>query len=565
MSNDSKHDFRPLESAARAAATLSHHAGHPALQWPLVSPRGPSARVGKTADGCYVVDQSGRQLVDWTGSPHGRLIGYRHPVMIDAISRWVNDEAASPVDRIDSHDGPLVDQGLADVAHVLPEFFPGNQVVAMCESRDMAIRRAIEIARSVTRRPTVLFVSQCQQPDLSYQPPIAKMERQQFGGLVDNVGVATRLSFNHIDAIRDAIESAADSLAAIFIEPFRYATPHSGFFPQLIEALAASVKTGTPPLLIVDESSTAFRIAQGGAQQYFEFAPDLTIVGESLAGPCQFSAVLAEESWVVGEKKNSLTDATMPAGMPVAVVNATLQHLSALDLPARLLAVGEEVRENFRQSCANWKLSGRLLGHASRLMIRFDSVGELNGQQILQRFCYAAMQHGVLTFGELWPSGALTDEAVEQTVCALESAAAETSQWLASMQSSSVSSGSPYQYFIKGRVDSLNMVRKSLLLNGWLLVDDQPLDRLSAIDERGIEHDAERVQRPDLSAGFPDIANVASAGFRLSVPIDSVKQTSRFMLRGYRGDDVVYQTFFVHDPSLQTSGPYPFSSEALLT
>ena len=570
MTNPPKQKFRQLELAARAASLLGHQscsvAGHPAFQWPLASKIGLSSRVGRTADGCEIVDQSGRRLVDWTGNPAGRLIGYRHPLVLDAVSRWVSDEASSPLERIDSSDGPLVDPGLAKIIRQLRPLFPGNRCVALAGNRDTSVRRAIEIARSITGRQRVLFISQCQNPNLKQQSPIAKAEREQFGDLVDNAGATTRLSFNQIDAIRNAVSDASGSLAAIFMEPFRYAIPHADFFTQLIESLGnANANSGPLPLFIVDESATAFRIADAGAQQYFGFKPDLTIAGESLGGPIPFSAVLARESLATGGSKLPSTQVTVPAGLSVATVNATLQAMSDLDLPERLLAAGEEVSDNFQQSCSTWNLPGSLLGHASRMLIRFESVDNVNGQQILQRFCYAAMQHGALTFGELWPSGAMTDEAVERTVCALESAAAETSKWLTLKKSSNSSLVPSCQYAVKGRVDSLNMIRKSLLLSGWILLDDQPLDRLEALDEHDATHDAETFQRPDLIAGFPQIENVAAAGFRLTVPIDSVKQTSRFMLRGYRGNKIVYQTLLVHDPSRQTSGPYPFSGEALLT
>jgi len=115
---------------------------------------------------------------------------------------------------------------------------------------------------------------------------------------------------------------------------------------------------------------------------------------------------------------------------------------------------------------------------------------------------------------------------------------------------------------IRGRIDSLMMIRKTMVLVGWMLIDGQPVT-LKATNESGEETMAEVVQRPDLVSGFPQYPLAKQSGFRIELEVESIKKPSRFLLDAEQKDKLVYRTLLIHEPSEQKAGPWPFGDEPI--
>src|SRR5262249_60551313 len=77
-------------------------------------------------------------------------------------------------------------------------------------------------------------------------------------------------------------------LAGVIVEPLHRCTPpRPGFLPGLRERTR---RLGVP--LIFDETVTGFRLAYGGAQEYYGVAPDLAALGKALGGGYPLGAVV---------------------------------------------------------------------------------------------------------------------------------------------------------------------------------------------------------------------------------------------------------------------------------
>ena len=79
--------------------------------------------------------------------------------------------------------------------------------------------------------------------------------------------------FNDIETTADLIEVYADDLAGVIVEPMqRTIPPRPGFLQGLRDVTR---QHGIP--LIFDEVVTGFRLAYGGAQEYYGVVPDLCV------------------------------------------------------------------------------------------------------------------------------------------------------------------------------------------------------------------------------------------------------------------------------------------------
>ena len=88
---------------------------------------------------------------------------------------------------------------------------------------------------------------------------------------------------------------------------------------------------------------------------------------------------------------------------------------------------------------------------------------------------------------------------------------------------------------------------------------------LSAVGEDGTRYRAEGVERTDLESAMPTVSQAASAGFKLSMEVESIKKPSRFMIEGFRDGKCIFRTLLVHDPAEQSTAPYPFEDGFVFT
>jgi glutamate-1-semialdehyde 2,1-aminomutase len=91
------------------------------------------------------------------------------------------------------------------------------------------------------------------------------------------------LTYNDIDNVRQAFAEIGDQVACIIVEPvvgnMNCILPKPGFLECLRE-----VCDEHGSVLIFDEVMTGFRVALGGAQEYFNIKPDLTTLGKIIGG-----------------------------------------------------------------------------------------------------------------------------------------------------------------------------------------------------------------------------------------------------------------------------------------
>jgi len=152
-------------------------------------------------------------------------------------------------------------------------------------------------------------------------------------GLADSVLVAP---FNDLEAIRRIVEANRDDLAAIIIEPVqRIIFPADGFLEGLRKLCSEN-----DVLLIFDEVVTGFRLAYGGAQEYFGVLPDLASYGKIVGGGAPMACIAGKAEII--EQCNPVN-----RGKPdYAYVNGTL-HGNPMGSVAGLATLAELRKPGF--------------------------------------------------------------------------------------------------------------------------------------------------------------------------------------------------------------------------
>jgi glutamate-1-semialdehyde 2,1-aminomutase len=133
-------------------------------------------------------------------------------------------------------------------------------------------------------------------------------------------------------------------------------------------------------LLIFDEVVTGFRLAYGGAQEYYRVTPDLVAYGKALGGgyPIGVFGGRADIMAWVEESRMGRGDyvwmASTLGGNPVsaAAANAALSVFRQPETYGRLHALGRTFREMLSDCLASKKVVGQILGDGPLAQIVFS-------------------------------------------------------------------------------------------------------------------------------------------------------------------------------------------------
>ena len=238
------------------------------------------------AAGSRVVDEDGREYIDYIASWGPMILGHGRPEVVAAIR-----EAAG---RGTSYGAPT----LAEIAMAerIVSAFPSVETVRMVSSGTEATMTAIRLARGWTGREKIVKFIGCYHGHAD-----SLLVRAGSGvatlGIPGSPGIPRSLAeltipvpFNNADAVREVFARFGEEIACIIVEPVAgnmgVVPPRPGFLETLRE-----VTRENGALLIFDEVITGFRLAYGGWQTLTGIGPDLTCLGKIIGGGLPVGAV----------------------------------------------------------------------------------------------------------------------------------------------------------------------------------------------------------------------------------------------------------------------------------
>ncbi len=252
------------------------------------------------AEGPYLFDIDGNQLIDYIGSWGPMIVGHAHPKVIEAI------EAA--VKKGTSYGAPTGAE--SELAELIVDSVPSVEKLRLVNSGTEATMSAIRLARGATGRNKVIKFSGNYHGHVDSLLVAAGSSAANLG-VPDSPGVTPGtsqdtiiLEHNDLAAIQQAFRDHGDDLACVILEPIvgnmGCVPPKPGFLEGVRDLCT---KHGA--VLIFDEVMSGFRVALGGAQEVYGVTPDLTTMGKIVGGGLPLG--------VYGGKEE-LMDQVLPAG-----------------------------------------------------------------------------------------------------------------------------------------------------------------------------------------------------------------------------------------------------------
>ena len=240
---------------------------------------GLTPRFIQKAEGSYIYDVEGRRYIDYVCSWGPMILGHNHPVIREAVEKAVVDGLSfgAPTPRE------------VEIAQLMVEMVPGLEMVRMVNSGTEAVMSALRLARGATGRDKLIKFEGCYHGHSDCMLVNAGSSALA-GGHPSSSGVPVGAAkdtltaqFNDLSSVQALLEANRGEVAAVIVEPVAANMGVVGPAPGFLQGLRELCdQHGT--LLIFDEVITGFRLAPGGAQEYFGVKADLVTYGKIIGG-----------------------------------------------------------------------------------------------------------------------------------------------------------------------------------------------------------------------------------------------------------------------------------------
>jgi len=385
--------------------------------------------------GAYLFDVSGRRYLDYLLGSGPMLLGHAHPAVVEAVERQMARGTSYM----------LLNEAAIELAEELVRAVPCAEQVRYTSSGTEATFFALRVARAFRKRDKILkFEGGFHGAhDYALMSVVPRSPKAFPAPTSDSAGIPQAIEgevlvapYNDLATAEALLAAHHDELAAVILEPYqRTIVPSPGF----LQGLRAVTRRYDVPL-VFDEIVTGFRLAYGGAQEYYGVVPDLACYGKVVAGGFPLACVAGPAAIMrhFDAALEGTPDYVWQAGtfnghaIACAAGLATLRELRRPGAYERLFKTGTRLREGLRAAVSRHGLAAQVSGEPPVFDVFFtdrpivDYRATLTADRgRLARFNQELLRRGVVkAVNKVYVSLAHTDQDVEETLDVFDQALA---------------------------------------------------------------------------------------------------------------------------------------------
>ncbi len=306
-------------------------------------------------DGSHVWDVDGNEFIDYNMGIGPISLGYCYPNVDDAI----REQLLSGITFSMMH--PLE----VEVAELIRTIVPNAEMIRFSKTGADVTSAAVRLARAYTKRTKVLCCGYH-----GWHDWYISVTDRTFGIPREISKLTHTFQYNNIQSVLDSID---ENTACVILEPMVIEEPKNNFLHKLKD-----ICDQNGSLMIFDEMWTGFRIALGGAQEYFGVKADLATFSKAIANGMPLSVLTGREDIMQLLEKDVFFYTTFGGEtLSLVAAKATILEMVAKKVPDYLAEQGKKLRLGFEEIVRKLAISYlSCKGPDCRTMVVFDpSVG----------------------------------------------------------------------------------------------------------------------------------------------------------------------------------------------
>jgi len=296
----------------------------------------------------------------------------------------------------------------AELAQVLIDIIPCAEMVRFSKNGSDATAGAVRAARAITKRDKIACCGYH-----GWQDWYIGSTFRHLGVPKSIRNLTYKFEYNDINTLERIFNKNLNQVAAVILEPTNFYLPENDFLKN-VRDLAHSKGA----LLIFDEIITGFRMALGGAQEYFGVTPDLACFGKAMGNGMPISAVVgkAEYMKVFDDIFFSFTFGGELASIAGAL--ATINAICKRDAIEQIHRMGRRLMDGFNSLVRRNGIADlvSMIGYPFWPEYVFQSVNKFSALEIQSLFQQEIVRRGILTRAGMFISASHTEEDIDKTL-----------------------------------------------------------------------------------------------------------------------------------------------------
>lgn len=350
---------RLYEEAARliVGGAQGHKRPHPTIPYPIFARRG---------EGCRFWDVDGNEYIDYLMGFGPVLLGYNYPPVDDAVAETARRGTIFDVES----------ELTVEVARLLIDRIPCAEMLSFFTTGSGATMGAVRVARAYTGREVVVrcgyhgWLDWCAAPG----PGIPAFEADLVKGM----------PYDDLEAAERIFKENPGRVACVILEAVCDRTPSDGYLEGLRELC-----TREGALLVFDEIKVGFRIAVGGAHEYYGIAPDLATFGKGLGNGYPVAVLVGRRQILEGMDRVWMAATFHGLTTGLAAARAVIAEIERHDVLAHIRRMGERLSAGLTQLSERYGIPARMTGLPAMPLWRWD-----DGARELRDKVYARILEG---------------------------------------------------------------------------------------------------------------------------------------------------------------------------
>jgi glutamate-1-semialdehyde 2,1-aminomutase len=324
-----------------------------------------------SADGSKITDIDGNEFIDCCMAHGPEILGHNHPLIREAIQEQLQNGWI--------YGAPTEIE--VKLAEMITAFYRSMDMVRFVSTGTESTMSALRLAKGYTGKSG--FIKADGGYHGSHEAVLVKTgpevtshcEASSAGIPPEFIEHTFQAPFNNLEIMTELLEKNNDHLAALIIEPVMGNAgpilPKSGYLQEL-----RKLTNENEVLLIFDEVITGFRLAMGGASEYFKVNPDIATLGKIAGGGLPFGVFggkkeIMESLSPIGPVYQAGTFSGSPCSVAAGI--AMLDYLKKENVPKILNAKGDKFRSAITDIVEEKKPNYSVAGVGSMFKVFFGN------------------------------------------------------------------------------------------------------------------------------------------------------------------------------------------------